>query len=171
MANFNKVILMGNLTRDPQLSYLPSQTPVVEIGLAVNRTWKGQEGQKNEDTCFVDCKAFGKQAEVLNQYMTKGRPILIEGRLDFSSWEGKDGQKRSKLRVVIENFQFIGSASSGGGGGGGGGGGYRSQPAAGGGQDKFGQAAPQQSSSDHEDAGEPAPPDMGGSQGGDNIPF
>jgi len=155
MANFNKVILMGNLTRDPQLSYLPSQTPVVELGLAVNRQWKGQDGQKREETCFVDCKAFGRQAEVLNQYMSKGRPILIEGRLNFSSWEGKDGQKRSKLRVVIESFQFLGGGS----GGGGGGGGYRSQ------------AAPSQSQAGPEDAGETAPPDMGGSQGGDSIPF
>ena len=108
MANYNKVILVGNLTRDPQLSYLPSQTPVVEIGLAVNRKWKGQDGQQKEETCFVDCRCYGKQAEILNQYMSKGRPILVDGRLNFSSWETKDGQKRSKLRVVVENFQFLG---------------------------------------------------------------
>ena len=112
MANFNKVILIGNLTRDPQLSYLPSQTPVVELGLAVNRTWKGQDGKKNEETCFVDCKSFGKQAEVLNQYLSKGSPIMVEGRLDFSSWQGKDGQKHNKLRVVIENFQFLGKGGN-----------------------------------------------------------
>ncbi|MCK4601082.1 MAG: single-stranded DNA-binding protein, partial [Phycisphaerae bacterium] len=108
MANYNKVILMGNLTRDPQLSYLPSQTPVVEIGLAVNRKWKGQDGQKREEACFVDCRAYGKQAEVMNQYLSKGRPILIEGRLQLSSWEDKEGNKRSKLRVVVERFQFLG---------------------------------------------------------------
>ena len=173
MASYNKVILMGNLTRDPQLSYLPSQMPVVELGLAVNRRWKDKDGQQKEDVCFVDCKAFGKRAEVLNQYMRKGRPILIDGRLDFSTWEGKDGQKRSKLRVVIENFTFLGGGAGGAGGGAGGGDGYRSQPAGGGGQGYSAppQAAPQQVSSGDEDAGEPAPPDMGGSQGGDNIPF
>lgn len=114
MANYNKVILVGNLTRDPQLSYLPSQTPVVEFGLAVNRNWTGQDGQKREETCFVDCKAFGKQADTLNKYMAKGRPILIEGRLQLSSWEDKEGNKRSKLRVVVENFQFLGGGQGGG---------------------------------------------------------
>ena len=109
MANYNKVILVGNLTRDPQMSYLPSQTPVVEIGLAVNRRWRGQDGQQREETCFVDCRAYGKQAETLNQYMRKGQPILIEGRLQLDTWEGKDGQKRSKHRVVIERFQFLGA--------------------------------------------------------------
>jgi len=103
--NFNKVILAGNLTRDPQLSYLPSQTPVVDFGLAINRKWKGSDGQKNEDTCFVDCRAFGKQAELVNQYFTKGKPILVEGRLDFQSWE-KDGQRHSKHRVTVERFSF-----------------------------------------------------------------
>ena len=114
MANYNKVILMGNLTRDPQLSYLPSQTPVVEIGLAVNRKWKGQDGQKREEACFVDCRAYGKQAEVMNQYLSKGRCVLIDGRLQFSAWEDKEGNKRSKLRVVVENFQFVGGGQGGG---------------------------------------------------------
>ena len=123
MANFNKVILMGNLTRDPQMSYLPSQTAVVELGLAVNRKWRSQDGQQKEETCFVDCKAFGKQAETLNQYMRKGQPLLIEGRLQLSQWEDKEGNRRSKLRVVVEGFQFVGGRSDGGGGGGGGGGG------------------------------------------------
>ena len=120
MANYNKVILVGNLTRDPQMSYLPSQTPVVELGLAVNRKYKRQDGQQGEETCFIDCRAFGRTAEVLNQYVRKGQPILIEGRLQFDSWEGKDGQKRSKHRVFVENFQFLGSPGGGGGGGGGG---------------------------------------------------
>lgn len=109
MANYNKVILIGNLTRDPQLSYLPSQTAVVELGLAVNRRWKGQDNQQREETCFVDCRAYGRQAETLNQYMNKGKPILIEGRLQYDTWEGKDGTKRSKHRVIIERFQFLGS--------------------------------------------------------------
>ncbi len=109
MANYNKVILVGNLTRDPQMSYLPSQTPVVEVGLAVNRKWRSQDGQQREETCFIDCRAFGKQAETINQYMSKGQPILIEGRLVFDQWEGKDGAKHSKHRVIVEKFQFLGS--------------------------------------------------------------
>ena len=119
MANLNKVLLMGNLTRDPQLKYLPSQTPVVEFGLAVNRRWKGQNGEDREETTFVDCSAFAKTAEVINQYFTKGKPIFIEGRLKFDSWEDKQGGgKRSKLTVVVENFQFIGGRDGGQGGGG-----------------------------------------------------
>lgn len=110
MANFNKVILLGNMTRDPQLSYLPSQTAVVDFGLATNRRWTGQDGQQREETCFVDCRAFGKPAETINKYCKKGKPILIEGRLTFDSWTGKDGEKRSKLRVTIESFQFVSSA-------------------------------------------------------------
>jgi len=113
MANFNKVILAGNLTRDPQLSYLPSQTPVVEFGIAINRQWRGQDGQQKEETCFVDCRSYGRQAETINQYLSKGRPILVEGRLQFSSWE-KDGQRHSRLRVVVERFQFLGSPQGGG---------------------------------------------------------
>jgi single-strand DNA-binding protein len=107
MANFNKVILLGNLTRDPQLSYLPSQTPVVDFGLATNRRWTGQDGQQREETCFVDCRAFGKPAETINKYCKKGRPLLVEGRLTFDSWTGQDGTKRSKLRITVESFQFM----------------------------------------------------------------
>lgn len=118
MASFNKVIFIGNLTRDPQLSYLPSQTPVVEFGLASSRKYKKQDGTLGEDTCFVDCQMFGKRAEVINQYLKKGDPLFVEGRLKFDSWE-KDGQKRSKLRVFVENFEFLGKGGSGGGQGGG----------------------------------------------------
>ena len=107
MANLNKVMLMGNMTRDPQLSYLPSQTPVVEFGLAISRRFKKQDGSQGEEVCFVDCQMFGKRAEVVNQYFKKGEPIFVEGRLKFDSWE-KDGQKRSKLRVFVENFEFLG---------------------------------------------------------------
>jgi len=114
MASYNKVILMGNLTRDPQLSYLPSQTPVVEFGLAVNRKWKDQSGQPREDVCFIDCRAYGKTAETLNHYTSKGKAILIEGRLQFDQWEGKDGTKRSKHRVFVESFQFVGAPTAGG---------------------------------------------------------
>jgi len=108
VASYNKIILLGNLTRDPALSYLPSQTPVVEFGLAVNNKYKDKQGQQREDVCFIDCRCFGKQAEVLNQYMKKGRQLLVEGRLDFDQWETPDGQKRSKHRVFIQNFQFLG---------------------------------------------------------------
>jgi single-strand DNA-binding protein len=114
MANFNKVILAGNLTRDPQMSFLPSNTPVCEFGLAINRRWKAQDGQMRDDTCFVDCRAYGRQAETFNQYMSKGRPVLIEGRLKYDQWEGKDGGKRSKLYVVVETFQFMDSKGGGG---------------------------------------------------------
>jgi single-strand DNA-binding protein len=137
MANLNKVMLMGNITRDPELTYLPSQTPVCEFGLAVNRSWTGQDGVKKEETTFVDCTCFGKTAEVLSKYKKKGDPLFVEGRLKLDQWEAQDGSKRSKMRVVVENFQFLnrgsgqGAGHNAGGGdeyagepGGGGGGGY-----------------------------------------------
>ncbi len=114
MANLNKVFLMGNLTRDPQLSYTPNQTPVCEMGLAVNRRWTGQDGQAHEEVTFVDCTAFARQAETLSKYLRKGRPVFIEGRLKLDQWEAQDGAKRSKMRVIIENFQFIDSRPAGG---------------------------------------------------------
>jgi len=114
MANVNRVILIGNLTRDPQLRYLPSQTAVVDFGLATNRRYKTASGEEREETCFVDCTAFGRIAEVLNQYCQKGKQIYLEGRLKFDSWEDKQGGgKRSKLSVVVENFQFLGSREGG----------------------------------------------------------
>ena len=120
MANLNKVLLIGRLTRDPELRYAPSGTAVAEFGMAVNRNYTDQSGEKKEQTCFVDIQSWGRQAEILNEYLRKGRQVLIEGRLDFSSWETPEGQKRSKLRVVCENFQFIGGRDDQGGGGGGG---------------------------------------------------
>ncbi len=128
MANFNKVILAGNLTRDPQLSYLPSNTPVCEFGMAINHKWRGQDGEMREDTCFVDLSIFGRQAETFNQYMSKGRSVLVEGRLKYEQWEGKDGTKRSRLRVVAERFQFLGGPGGGQGGGQGGGRGETGRP-------------------------------------------
>ena len=110
MANYNKVILVGRLTRDPQMSYLPSQTAVVDFGLAISHNWRGQDGQKKEEVCFVECQLFGRPAETFNQYMAKGRGVLIEGRLRFETWEGKDGGKRSKHKVFVERFQFMDSA-------------------------------------------------------------
>src|SRR5438045_1351659 len=121
MASFNKVMLMGNLTRDPQLKYLPSQTAIAEFGVACNRMFRTAQGEDREEVTFVEEHAFGKQAEVLNQYMTEGKPIFIEGRLKADQWEDKQGGgKRSKLYVVVENFQFIGGLRDGGRGGGGG---------------------------------------------------
>lgn len=108
MANFNKVILAGNLTRDPQLTYLPSQTPVVDFAIAINRYWTGADGQRRDETCYIDVRAYGKQAETINYYMSKGRAILIEGRLRLEQWIGQDGTKRSKHIVIVENFQFLG---------------------------------------------------------------
>lgn len=108
MASFNKVILLGNLTRDPELRYTPKGTAVVTLGLAVNRTFTTETGEKQEETTFVDVDAFGRQAEVLAQYVRKGRPLFIEGRLRYRTWDDKQtGQKRSKLNVVLESFQFV----------------------------------------------------------------
>ena len=107
MSSFNKVIMLGNLMRDPQLSYLPSQTPVVEFGLASNRHWKSNGGLQREEVCFVDCRAYGRMAENINKYCKKGRPLLIEGRLTFDQWEAQDGSRRSKHRVTVESFTFV----------------------------------------------------------------
>jgi single-strand DNA-binding protein len=115
MANLNRVLLMGNLTRDPELRYLPSQMPVVSLGLAINRRWKNQQGEQQEEAVFIDCDGFGRTAEVINQYLKKGRPIFIEGRLRLDQWTDKEGHNRSKLKVVIENFQFVDGRPEGGG--------------------------------------------------------
>ena len=120
MANFNKVILLGNLTRDPELRYLPSQMAVVDFGIAVNHKFRTAQGEDREEVMFIDCTAFGKQAEVIKQYCQKGKQLMVEGRLKLDSWDDKQtGQKRSKHKVTIENFQFVGGREGGGGGGGG----------------------------------------------------
>ncbi len=108
MANFNKVILMGNLTRDPELRVTPGGLAICKFGLAVNRQYTTKDGEKREETTFVDIDAFGRQAETISKYVQKGRPLMVEGRLRLDQWEGKDGEKRSKLNVVLENFQFVG---------------------------------------------------------------
>jgi len=119
MASFNKVILVGNLTRDPELRYTPKGTAIAKIGLAVNRVWTSESGEKKEEVTFVDVDVFGRTAENVGQYMRKGRPILIEGRLRLDQWDDKQtGQKKSKLGVVAETVQFLGSPTGGGGGGG-----------------------------------------------------
>ncbi|MGJ8637679.1 MAG: single-stranded DNA-binding protein [Phycisphaerales bacterium] len=136
MASFNKVMLMGNLTRDIEIRHTPSNTAVGNFGLAVNRKYKTQSGEQREEVAFIDCEAWGRTAEVMAQYLSRGRPVFIEGRLKFDSWEDKNGGgKRSKLSVVVDNFQFIDSNSGGGnqGSGNGGGGNYARSGAGGGG--------------------------------------
>lgn len=113
---FNKVILMGNLTRDPETRQTPNGQSVTNFSLAVNRTWKGQDGSTQEQVSFIDCVAWAKTGEVIAQYMQKGRPILVEGRLDQRSWE-QDGNKRSKVEVIVDTFNFVGGGDGGNGGG------------------------------------------------------
>ena len=116
MANFNRVILAGNLTRDPELRYTPKGVAIAKITLAINRTWKSETGETKEEVTFVDVDAFGRQAEVVGQYMKKGRPFLVEGRLKLDQWEDKNThQKQSKLKVVLEGFSFIDSKGADGG--------------------------------------------------------
>ena len=132
MPNYNKVILMGRLTRDPEVRYSANGTAITNIGLAVNRNWRNQDGQTQEEVTFVDVTAFGKRGEAVGQYLKKGRPIFIEGHLRMEQWDDKQtGQKRSKLAIIMDAFEFIDSRGEGEGGGGnfsGGGG----APAAGG---------------------------------------
>jgi len=111
MASFNRVILMGNLTRDPELRYTPKGTAIAKLGLAVNRVWRTETGETREEVTFVDIDSFGKQAETIAQYLKKGSPLLMEGRLRLDQWDDKQsGQKRSKLGVVLESFKFVGPA-------------------------------------------------------------
>ena len=117
---FNKVILMGNLTRDPETRTTPSGQSVTSFGLAVNRTWRGADGSNQESVSYIDCVAWGKTGEVMAQYLSKGRPVLVSGRLEQRSWE-KDGQKHSKVEVIIEDFNFVGGGQGQGGGSFGGG--------------------------------------------------
>ncbi len=128
MPNLNKVMLMGNLTRDPELRYTPNNTAVANLGMAINRTWfNKQTNEKQEETTFVDLEAWGRTAEVLNQYLKKGRPLYVEGRLKLDQWQDKEsGGNRSKLKIVIETFEFLDSrGGEGGAPGGGGAGGYQ----------------------------------------------
>jgi single-strand DNA-binding protein len=122
MASFNKVILLGNLTRDPEVRYTPKGTAVTELGMAVNRVYTAENGEKREDTTFVDVTLWGRTAEIAGEYLKKGRPVFIEGRLQLDTWDDKQsGQKRSKLKVVGEGLQLLGGRPGGGGAGGGGG--------------------------------------------------
>jgi single-strand DNA-binding protein len=120
MASFNKVILLGNLTRDPEVRYTPKGTAVADLGLAVNRTYTADNGEKREEVTFVDVTFWGRTAEVAGEYLKKGRPVFVEGRLQLDSWDDKtSGQKRTKLKVIGENMQMLGSPRGGAGGGGG----------------------------------------------------
>lgn len=123
MASYNKVLLMGNLTRDIEVRHIPSGQSVANIGLAINRKFRTQDGQDREETTFVDCEAWGRTGETMAKYLTKGRPVFIEGRLKLDQWEDKEGGKRSKLKIVVEGFEFIDSRGEGGGPNSGGGGG------------------------------------------------
>ena len=174
MANYNKVLLMGNLTRDPELRYSgggTGGTAIAKFGLATNRQWRNQAGEPQEETCFVDIVVFGRQAETCNEYLSKGRPVFIEGRLSFSTWEDREsGAKRSRLEVVAERVQFLGSRSDSGGGGGGGysrGGGeqYDDQPQA------SRAPAPQQQQPASAPRAAPAPAPASGGYDFDDIPF
>jgi single-strand DNA-binding protein len=154
MASFNKVILLGNLTRDPEVRYTPKGTAVTELGMAVNRVYTAENGEKREETTFVDVTLWGRTAEIAGEYLKKGRPVFIEGRLQLDTWDDKtSGQKRSKLKVVGEGLQLIGSRPGGGGGGGGGG------------DEEGGSSAPRSSRSAPPPKAAPSAPDD------DEIPF
>jgi len=174
MANFNRVLLIGNLTRDPQLRYTPTQQPVCEFGMAVNRSWKGNDGQKHEEACFVNCTAWGRSGETISKYLNKGAPIFVEGRLTYRQWDGQDGKKRSKLEVTVENFQFLGGPRGGGGGGAGGGGGGAGggEGGAGGGGGKAEPGnAKRQETSGADDQSRPSDYDFSQDVDDDTIPF
>jgi single-strand DNA-binding protein len=160
MANFNKVILMGNLTRDVELRHTQGGQALAKFGMAINRKFNTQSGESKEEVCFVDLTAWGKQAELLNQYVRKGSQLMVEGRLQYSTWESQDGGKRNKLEVVVENFQFVGAARGGAAGGGGGGGDEASGGGGGGGERRSsggGRRAPAQ--------------EGGGAQGGGEVDY
>ena len=151
MASFNKVILLGNLTRDPEVRYTPKGTAVTELGMAVNRVYTAENGEKREETTFVDVTLWGRTAEIAGEYLKKGRPVFIEGRLQLDTWDDKQsGQKRSKLKVVGEGLQLIGSRPGGGGGGSG---------------DEEGSSAPRSSKST------PPPKAVSSEPDDDEIPF
>lgn len=120
-GSYNRVLLMGNLTRDIEVRHTSQNMAIAKMGLAVNRKFKTQSGENREEVTFIDCDAFGRTAEVMAQYLRKGSPVFIEGRLKLDQWQDQQGNKRNKLFVVVESFQFVDSGQGGGGGGGGGG--------------------------------------------------
>ena len=157
MPNLNKVMLMGNLTRDPEIKYTPKGTAIANFGIAVNRTYTPEGGEKREEVTFIDLEAFGRTAEIIGEYFKKGRPIFIEGRLKLDQWDDKTtGKKMSKLRVVVDTFEFLGSREGGGGGEGGSSGEARS-------------SAPQQRRAPSTPPRPPADPDL--DVAADDVPF
>ena len=171
MANLNKVMLIGNLTRDPEMKYLPKGTAVAEFGLAVGRKYKTESGELKEETMFVDINVYGRQAEIAKEYLSKGKNVYIEGRLQLDTWDDKQsGAKRSKHRVFCENFQMLGSRGEGGGGGGGAG--SYSGSGSSGPEDEYDQrpARPQQSSGGS-NQNRPKPKPAPVVQDDDDIPF
>jgi len=171
-GSFNKVFLMGNLTRDVELRHTSGNNAVANLGLAVNRRYTTAEGERREEVTFVDCEAWGKTAETLSKYLSKGRPVFIEGRLKLDSWE-KDGQKFSKLRVVVEGFQFIDSRPGAEGGGDDGGGGGRSYGNGGGGSARQSRPPSGKPANQGGQGGQGGGDDWGGKgpMGEDDIPF
>ena len=170
MASFNKVMLIGNLTRDPEIKYTPKGTAIADIGLAVNRTYSTEGGEKREEVTFIDVTLWGRVAEIVGEYCKKGRPLFVEGRLQLDTWDDKQtGQKRSKLKVVGENIQLLGGRE---GGAGGGGGGYEG---GGGGGGEFSEGRPPQSRPQQSRPAAPpqkrppADPDLDAPE--DDIPF
>jgi single-strand DNA-binding protein len=113
MASYNRVLLMGNLTRNPEIRYTPSGTAVADLGVAVNESFKNKAGESVERTCFVDVVVWGRQAETAAEYLHKGSPVFVEGRLQLDQWENQEGEKRSKLRVRADRVQFLGSPARG----------------------------------------------------------
>ena len=144
MASLNKVLLMGNLTRDPEVRHTPKGTAVGDLAMAINMTYKAQDGTEKEEVCYVDVVVWGRQAETCRDYLTKGAPVFVEGRLQLDQWEGPEGEKKSRMRVRADRVQFL-SRSAGGGGGGGGARGPRSSDGSGGGAPSEG-GAPKQAS-------------------------
>jgi single-strand DNA-binding protein len=162
MANLNKVMLIGNLTRDPEIKYTPKGTAIAQLGLAVNRSWSNDAGEKQEETTFVDVELFGRVAEIAGEYLRKGRPVFIEGRLKLDTWDDKQsGQKRSKMRVVGEQLQLLGSRDG------------SPQGGPGGGRSEYsGESRPAQRSAPRPSSPPPRPPadpDLDASD--DDIPF
>ncbi len=173
MASFNKVIVMGNLTRDPQVKYTPGGTAVTEIGLAVNNTWfDKQSNSRKEEVTFVDVTLWGRTAEIAGEYLAKGRPVLIEGRLKTDSWDDKEtGKKRSRMTVVGENMTMLGSRGDAPAGGGGSGGAPGGQPRTGGGGGRPQQAmSPPQDQNDY-GGSQYSSSDDGGGPPDDEVPF
>ena len=161
MPNLNKVMLMGNLTRDPEIKYTPKGTAIADIGLAVNRNYTTDSGEKREEVTFVDVTLWGRVAEIVGEYCKKGRPLFVEGRLQLDTWDDKaTGQKRSKLKIVGENIQLLGSREGGGGGGGEGGGSAPSGES---------RSAPQQRRAPATPPRPPADPDL--DVQADDVPF